>query len=110
VAITVDDAAEFLGFAPGTYDPVAVGRVVGAASAAISPQLIVDALSPDQQQTLDLARLRMVSELWMWQNTPTGQQVFADGTTIPQPVLRDAYWAVKPLLAQAGLVEWAGFA
>jgi len=105
MSVSVEDAADFLGFPPGGYEYAWVDRVLGSAVAAIGAHLVAaPPPSSDQEQALDLATLRMVAELWAWQNTPTGQQVFADGSTMPSPVLRDAYWAVKPLLVHAGLV------
>jgi hypothetical protein len=109
--IDVEAAATHLGYGspPQGYDPVAVARALGSANAQIGPKLIIAKpdLTLEQEAALDLAVLRVVSELWAWMSTPTGQVTMADETTVPAPVLRDAYYAVAPLLRGSGLVEWA---
>jgi hypothetical protein len=106
--VTVDDLAVFLGWsAPPADQTEALQRVLDAAAAAITPHLIdtVNPLPAGQQQALDTAQLKAAGELWRWQqSTGGGQYVYADGQDYPNPVYRDVYHGVQPLLMHAGLV------
>jgi hypothetical protein len=106
VAVTVDDVAEHLGFAVPPPDPDAVQRVLDSAHAVIDPHLIVEPVGV-QLQVYDTCVLRVCSELWAWRSTPQGVVTFADGSTSVQPVLRDAWWPVEPVMIHAGLASAA---
>jgi hypothetical protein len=108
VAVSVDDVAVHLGFMLPAPDPDAIQRVLDAATAIITPHLSVTVVpfTSEQVQVIDLSILRICSELWAAQSTPTGTVTFADGSEGLQPVLRDAYYAVEANLQRAGVTAW----
>jgi hypothetical protein len=65
---------------------------------------VVNPLPAPQQQALDTAQLRVAAELWRWQQANAGSTMYADGQDYPQPVYRDVYYSVQPVLMHAGLV------
>lgn len=109
--ITAADLADHLRFAVVPEDTSELQRAVDTAYAAILPYVIVaDAdLTTIQRQTLDQAVLKASGDLWRWKDSPNGDYTFADGAPMPFGMLRNVYWAVRPLLASAQLTE-PGFA
>lgn len=105
MAVSVGDLAEHLGFAATPADTDSLARALDTATAMLTTYVIVDAPTPGQSATLDLATLTVAGDLWRRKDSPGGQYSFGDMSDFPAALPRDPLSSVWAWLVGAGLVN-----